>query len=81
MGAGGVGKGEGWTQKTGWTNHFGRRRIRWRVLEVNPKTPGPEASADYYKPHGSLQGKPWVWLGLGRLWGKFGWVFQGFARG
>ena len=24
-----------------------RRRIRWRVLEVTPKTPGPEASADF----------------------------------
>ena len=40
----GVGK---WTQKTGVTNCLGcRRRIRWRVLEVTPKTPEPVASAD-----------------------------------
>ena len=34
--------------KSGWVQTFPLqgRRIRWRVLELTPKTPGPVASAD-----------------------------------
>ena len=35
-------------QKRGRSKHLhSERRIRWRVLEVTPKTPGPVASADF----------------------------------
>ena len=41
-------KGRGWKRtQTGVPNVWtARQEVRWRVLEVTPKTPGPVASAD-----------------------------------
>ena len=42
------GRAGGGGAKSGFVQTFGlTRRIRWRVPELTPNTPGPEASAGY----------------------------------